>query len=338
MGNTTILSVNDLCVSFETDSAHRTTALDHVSFDVPSGSTLGLVGESGCGKSLTSLSILRLVPEPPGQIDQGTILFQDRDLLRLSEREMQEIRGAQIAMVFQEPMTSLNPVYRVGSQISEAIRLHQKVSRKAARTSAIELLRLVGIPDPAIRVDAYPHELSGGMRQRVMIAMALSCKPTLLIADEPTTALDVTVQAQILELLQQLQHDLGLSILLITHDLGVIAQVAHHMVVMYAGQVVETGPVREVFASPKHPYTLGLLRSIPPMGASRTGVDQGKPRPKRLPTIEGVVPNLTQLPPGCRFAPRCSYAQEQCSASAPTLRSLSPVRQSRCHFAEEFAA
>ncbi|RYE93440.1 MAG: ABC transporter ATP-binding protein, partial [Myxococcales bacterium] len=298
---------------------------------LPAGSTLGLVGESGSGKSVTSLSVLGLLPEPDGRVLGGQIRLGGRDLTGLPEREWQRIRGAQIAMVFQEPMTSLNPVYTVGAQIAEAIRLHNPTRRKAARERAIELLKLVGIPDPEERVDAYPHQLSGGMRQRVMIAMALSCDPAVLIADEPTTALDVTIQAQILDLLQSLQRRLRMSVLLITHDLGVVAHHVERVVVLYAGRVVEEAAVGELFARPMHPYTRGLLRSIPPVGSSLPGAV----KPRRLPTIEGVVPDLLALPPGCRFAPRCPMRQDICDREEPALRDVAPGRRSRCHFAEQ---
>jgi oligopeptide/dipeptide ABC transporter ATP-binding protein len=318
-----LLSVKDLVTSFRTDEGPLR-AVDGVSFDVPEGKTLGVVGESGCGKSVTSLSILRLIPSPPGRIESGAIEFKGRDLLKLREREMQEVRGNEISMIFQEPMTSLNPVYTVGAQIIEAIRLHQKKSRGEARARAIEMLRMVGIPSPETNVDSYPHELSGGQRQRVMIAMALACEPKLLIADEPTTALDVTIQAQILELLRKLQKQLGMSVLLITHDLGVVAEYTDHVVVMYAGKVVESAPVRELFARPRHPYTKGLLGSVPAFERRGDG-----PR-KKLPTIEGMVPDLRKLPPGCRFADRCAMAKDACTREEPALVEVSPDHSSRC--------
>ncbi len=324
------LVVSGLTVGFETPRG-LLRAVDDVSFTLPAGRTLGLVGESGSGKSVTSLSVLGLLPEPHGRVLAGSIKLGGRELTTLTEREWQGVRGSQIAMVFQEPMTSLNPVYTVGAQIGEAIRLHRKVSRKEARARAVELLRLVGIPDPGARVDAYPHQLSGGMRQRVMIAMALSCDPAVLIADEPTTALDVTIQAQILDLLQSLQQRLHMSVLLITHDLGVVAHHVEQVVVLYAGRVVEEAPVGELFARPMHPYSQGLLRSIPPVGSSLPGAV----RPRRLPTIEGVVPDLLALPPGCRFAPRCSMRQDICDREEPALREVAPGRRSRCHFAEQ---
>ena len=263
-----VLSVHDLVTAFHTDQGSLR-AVDGVSFDVPRGQTVGVVGESGCGKSVTALSVLRLIPSPPGRIEGGSIVFEGRELSALSEREMRDIRGAQIAMIFQEPMTSLNPVYRVGDQVGESLRRHRGLSKAAARERAIELLRQVGIPAPEERVDDYPHALSGGMRQRVMIAMALACEPRLLIADEPTTALDVTIQAQILRLLRDLQRDTGMSVLMITHDLGVVAEVADQVVVMYAGRVVERAATEPLFATPRHPYTRGLLDSLPGGSASR---------------------------------------------------------------------
>ena len=304
-----LLRVRDLVTSFRTDRG-VIRAVDGVSFDVEAGQTVGVVGESGCGKSVTALSLLRLIPSPPGRIESGSIELRGQDLLKLRERDMRGVRGNEISMVFQEPMTSLNPVYTVGAQIVEAILLHQKVPRREAYDRARELLRHVGIPSPDTNVDAYPHQLSGGMRQRVMIAMALACRPALLIADEPTTALDVTIQAQILELIHRLQGELGMSILLITHDLGVIAEYTEHVLVMYAGRIVESGPVAEVFARPRHPYTHGLMESIPRLGQKRAA---------RLPTIEGMVPDLHRLPPGCRFADRCGLVVEACREKEPEL-------------------
>ncbi|MCS6898194.1 MAG: ABC transporter ATP-binding protein [Myxococcales bacterium] len=326
------LDVRGLTVGFDTDRG-LLRAVDDVSFVLPRGGTLGLVGESGSGKSVTSLSLLNLLPSPQGRILAGSIRLQGRELVGLPEREWQKIRGARIATIFQEPMTSLNPVYSVGAQIVEAIRLHRDVSRREARARAIELLRWVGIPDPTSRIEAYPHQLSGGMRQRVMIAMALSCEPEVLIADEPTTALDVTIQAQILELLWSMQQRFAMSVLLITHDLGVVAHHVQRVAVMYAGRIVEEAPVEELFRLPLHPYSRGLLRSIPPMGTSL----QGKRR-RRLPTIEGAVPSLLDLPPGCRFGPRCELHQPRCSAEEPSLREIVPGRLVRCHFAEEWAS
>jgi oligopeptide/dipeptide ABC transporter ATP-binding protein len=332
----TLLSVRDLVTTFR---AHDATvrAVDGVSFDVPEGTSVGLVGESGCGKSVTSLSILRLVPEPPGRIESGQILFRDRDLLALPEREMRAVRGDQISMIFQEPMTSLNPVYTVGSQIVEAIRLHRKVSRRAAHARAVEMLRLVGVPSPEESSRTYPHELSGGMRQRVMIAMALSCEPKLLVADEPTTALDVTIQAQILDLLSKLQRELGMSVLLITHDLGIVAEHTSHVLVMYAGKIVESAPVADLFAHPRHPYTRGLLESIPRPRAPQAPGTKVQPKARvRLRTIEGMVPDLTHLPPGCRFADRCPLVMDECKRAEPELRPLGDgSRSARCIRAEE---
>jgi len=329
----TLLSVRDLVTTFRArDSVVR--AVDGVSFDVPAGASIGLVGESGCGKSVTSLSILRLVPDPPGRIESGSVLFGGRDLLALPEREMQHVRGDQISMIFQEPMTSLNPVYTVCAQIVEAIRLHRKVSRRAAHQRAVEMLRLVGVPAPEDSSHSYPHELSGGMRQRVMIAMALSCEPKLLIADEPTTALDVTIQAQILELLSKLQRDLGMSVLLITHDLGIVAEHTSHVLVMYAGKIVESAPVIDLFARPRHPYTRGLLESIP--RPREDFAARGASGRVRLKTIEGMVPDLSRLPPGCRFADRCPLVKDECRQREPELRQLDGgTRASACFRAEE---
>ncbi|GAC1351660.1 MAG: ABC transporter ATP-binding protein [Polyangiales bacterium] len=316
-----LLSVRDLVTTFRTDRG-TLRAVDLVSFDVPQRGTIGIVGESGSGKSVTSLSIMRLIPSPQGRIESGKIFFEGRNLLELSEREMRKLRGAQISMICQDPMTSLNPVYTVGAQIVEAIRLHQKKSKREARERAVEMLRLVGIPSPSQRVDSYPHELSGGMRQRVLIAMALSCQPKLLIADEPTTALDVTIQAQVLDLLRKLQSLLGMSVMLITHDLGVVAEFAESVVVMYAGRVVEQGAVEAVFRKPRHPYTRGLLRSLPPLG---TGADRAA-RPRRLQVIEGIVPDLRDLPVGCRFQDRCPDVIEVCREVEPALLPIGAKR------------
>jgi oligopeptide/dipeptide ABC transporter ATP-binding protein len=324
----TLLSVRDLCTSFPTD-AGVLRAADSVSFDVPKAGTVALVGESGSGKTITALSILRLVP-PPGRIDSGDVVFDGQSLSKLPERAMRSLRGRKISMIFQEPMTSLNPVYTVGQQIAEVVKVHRKASRAEARDKTIEMLKLVGIASPETRVDAYPHQLSGGMRQRVMIAMALACEPELLIADEPTTALDVTIQAQILDLLRRLQEKLKMSVILITHDLGVVAEVAQQMVVMYAGRVVETGPVRELFRSPKHPYTEGLLKTLPPPGISRARGSAA--RPDRLPTIEGVPPDLLHLPSGCRFGARCRYAEPRCNSEEPSLSPAGAERGTRCFF------
>jgi oligopeptide/dipeptide ABC transporter ATP-binding protein len=319
----TLLRVKELVTTFRVEE-DTIRAVDGVSFDVPEATTVGLVGESGCGKSVTSLSILRLVPEPPGHIASGSVEYRGKNLLSLTERQMQDIRGNHISMVFQEPMTSLNPVYTVGAQIVEAIRLHQKKSRSEAWEQAESMLGLVGIPSPQTNARAYPHQLSGGQRQRVMIAMALACQPSLLIADEPTTALDVTIQAQILELLRRLQEQMKMSILLITHDLGVVAENAERIVVMYAGRIVESGPAKSVFAKPRHPYTKGLLASVPEPGKGRV----------RLNTIEGAVPDPRKHIDGCRFAPRCSMKIEKCSEE-PELLSVADDHASRCWRREE---
>ncbi len=305
---TALLTIEDLCTWFDTDGG-LVRAVDGVSFSVERGETLAVVGESGCGKSVTALSVLRLVATPPGRYAGGKIRLLDEDLLSATEDRMREIRGNEIAMIFQEPMTSLNPVFTVGEQVIEAIQLHQGLRAEAARERTIDALRRVGIPAPETRVDDYPHQMSGGMRQRVMIAMALACNPALLIADEPTTALDVTIQAQILDLLRRLQDEVDMSVLLITHDLGVVAETAHRVVVMYAGKVVEQAPVEALFAEPQHPYTLGLMRSLPrPHGEAA-----------RLVPIEGNVPDARHMPTGCRFHPRCPKAQDRCRAEEPPL-------------------
>jgi len=306
-----LLEVKNLKTQFPT-RAGLVRAVDDVSFHIDRGELLGLVGESGCGKSMTALSIMRLIAAP-GKIVEGEIRFEDRDLLKLSNREMRDVRGNDVAMIFQDPMTSLNPVFAVGEQIAEALRLHRNLSRKDARQAAIAAMREVSIPDPELRADDYPHQLSGGMRQRVMIAMALACDPKLLIADEPTTALDVTIQAQILELLNHLRQTRELAVLLITHDLGVVAEVADRVCVMYTGKIVEESPVNELFARPKHPYTEGLLRSVPKL----TMKDVVKS--ERLQTIEGVVPSPLNVPPWCHFEPRCSYRMPRCREGAIPL-------------------
>jgi len=321
--NKPLLSVQNLQTHFNTrDGVVR--AVDGVSFDVAPGETLAIVGESGCGKSVTSMSILRLLPMPPARIVGGRIEFEGSNLLDLPEPEMRKIRGNAIAMIFQEPMTSLNPVLTIGRQIAEALVLHRGMSQGEATARAIELLRKVHIPEAEGRVKQYPHELSGGMRQRVMIAMALACGPRLLIADEPTTALDVTIQAQILELMRELRDDTGASIILITHDLGVVAEIAHRVVVMYAGRKVEEAPVEELFARPKHPYTRGLLGSMPHLGDSveHTG--------KRLVEIPGMVPSLKEAVAGCLFAPRCPNASEKCRVDVPPLESHGPGHWAAC--------
>jgi len=304
-------------------------AVDGVSFSLPPGGTLGVVGESGCGKSLTALSLLRLAPEPPVRVVGGEVRFQGRDLLTLSEPELRRVRGRQAAMIFQEPMTSLNPVFTVGEQIAEGVRLHLGASRAQARERAVEMLRQVGIPAPGERVDAYPHQLSGGMRQRVMIAMALACDPVLLIADEPTTALDVTIQAQILDLLARLQAERGMAVLLITHDLGVVAESCDAVVVMYAGRVVERAPVQALFSRPAHPYTAGLLRSIPVRrGATAAGAPAAR---ERLRAIPGMVPSLRSLPPGCAFRERCERALDVCAHVTPALTAPRAGQLAACH-------
>jgi len=305
-----ILEVKNLETSFFTEDG-EVRAVQDVSFDVYKGKTIGIVGESGCGKSVTSLSIMRLIPSPPGKIVGGKILYKGEDLVNVPQNQMRRIRGNEISMVFQEPMTSLNPVFTIGNQISEAISLHHpKMSAMDVKNRAVDMLKLVGIPEAEKRIGEYPHQLSGGMRQRVMIAMALSCDPNILIADEPTTALDVTIQAQILELLKELQKKMGMGIILITHDLGVIAEMADDVVVMYAGRVVEQGTVQEIFDNPKHPYTSGLLSSIPKLNQ----------RSDRLSTIPGIVPNLLHLPQGCRFQDRCKYVESVCKGVEPDLR------------------
>ena len=296
-------------------------AVDGVSFSIAPGETLAVVGESGCGKSVTAQSILRLLPSPPARVVEGSIRFEGQDLLALDDAAMRDIRGNRIAMIFQEPMTSLNPVLTVGYQIAESLVRHQAMGRADAEARAAEMLALVGIAEPARRVREYPHQLSGGMRQRVMIAMALACNPRLLIADEPTTALDVTIQAQILDLMRDLKSKVGAAIMLITHDLGVVAELAHRVIVMYAGRIVEEAPVGLLFADPQHPYTLGLLGSIPRLGSDGD---------ERLTAIEGVVPNPYALPPGCRFSPRCPLADEKCRADQPTLREIAPGHRAAC--------
>ena len=300
-------------------------AVDGVSFSIAPGETLAVVGESGCGKSVTAQSILRLLPSPPARVVEGSIRFEGQDLLALDDAAMRDIRGNRIAMIFQEPMTSLNPVLTVGYQIAESLVRHQAMGRADAEARAVEMLALVGIAEPARRVRDYPHQLSGGMRQRVMIAMALACNPRLLIADEPTTALDVTIQAQILDLMRDLKSKVGAAIMLITHDLGVVAEMAERVVVMYAGRKVEEAPVEELFARPLHPYTRGLLGSMPRLGASAQG-----DTPERLSEIAGVVPSLRDAIPGCAFAPRCALATERCRASVPALEEMGPRHVVAC--------
>jgi oligopeptide/dipeptide ABC transporter ATP-binding protein len=317
-----LLEVENLRTQFQT-RAGLVRAVDGVSFHLEEGELLGLVGESGCGKSITALSLMRLVG-PPGRVTGGEIRFGGENLLAATEDRMREIRGDDIAMIFQDPMTSLNPVYTVGEQIAEALRLHRKLNRRRAREAAVEAMREVSIPDPARRADDYPHQLSGGMRQRVMIAMALACDPRLLIADEPTTALDVTIQAQILELIDELRRTRNLAVLLITHDLGVVAEVADRVAVMYTGRIVEESPVEELFARPKHPYTEGLLRSVPKLTEAHVA------KAERLSTIEGTVPKPTNLPDGCHFAPRCPHRMPRCTEGDLPLYQLEGGVSVRC--------
>ncbi|HEV8642028.1 MAG TPA: ABC transporter ATP-binding protein [Methylomirabilota bacterium] len=323
-----LLDVRSLTTQFLT-GAGTVRAVDGVSWDVNEGETVALVGESGCGKSVSALSIMRLVAAPAGRIVGGQVLFKGRDLLTLNEEEMRRVRGREIAMIFQEPMTSLNPVLTIERQLTEGLEIHLGMAAAEARRRAVELLAMVGIPDAQRRLSQYPHQFSGGMRQRMMIAMALACSPSLVLADEPTTALDVTIQAQILELLRALRQDFGMSIILITHDLGVVAEFVDEVVVMYAGQAVESAPVADIFASPAHPYTRGLLRSIP---------SRREAGAKRLPTIAGMVPDLAQLPIGCRFQDRCSEVFERCREEVPPLVDVARERWSRCFLSQKAAA
>ncbi|MFW6180168.1 MAG: ABC transporter ATP-binding protein [Spirochaetota bacterium] len=324
MSAETVLSVRGLHTRFFTHEG-VVRAVNGVDLDLARGGTLGLVGESGCGKSVTALSVMRLIPSPPGRIVDGEVLFEGTDLLALDERRMRGIRGARISMIFQEPMTSLDPVFTVGHEIMETLRLHRGLRGERAREAAVEALRTVGMPDPRTQLRTYPHELSGGMRQRVMIAMALACNPSLLIADEPTTALDVTIQAQILELIEELKERIGTSVILITHDLGVVAQMCDQVAVMYAGHVVERADVRSLFTDPLHPYTQGLRRSIP-----RLDVEV-----ERLETISGTVPNLLAPPPGCPFHPRCPHCFDPCPDSLPPLREVRAGHFTRCFLYEQ---
>ncbi len=319
MSDEAILRIRNLKTYFRTDEGDAL-AVDDVSLDVHAGKTVALVGESGCGKSVTALSILRLLPTPPGRIAGGEIWFDGRNLLTLTEAEMRAVRGGAISMIFQEPMTSLNPVFRVGHQIAAAIRVHQSVSQAEARRLTIQLLDKAGIPSPEERVDDYPHQMSGGMRQRAMIAMALACNPALLIADEPTTALDVTIQAQILDLLRALQAETGMAILLITHDLGIVAETADTVAIMYAGKIVEQASAADLFASPKHPYTQGLFASVPKLTETR----------ERLETIPGQVPPATRFPSGCRFHPRCTHCMEVCKSKTPGTTAVSDGHTVAC--------
>jgi oligopeptide/dipeptide ABC transporter ATP-binding protein len=316
----TLLEVQDLRTTFMT-SAGRVQAVDGVSWDIAEGETVALVGESGCGKSVSALSIMRLVAAPAGRIEGGRILFKGRDLLALPESQMQQVRGREIAMVFQEPMTSLNPVLTIGRQLTEGLEIHMKMDRAAARARAIELLGMVGIPDSERRLGQYPHQFSGGMRQRMMIAMALACNPSLILADEPTTALDVTIQAQILELMRSLSRKLGVAMLIITHNLGVVARYADRVNVMYAGRIIERATAAELYANPRHPYTLGLLRSVPRLD---------EPRRARLDPIQGQPPDLTRLPAGCSFTPRCAYRVARCEKEAPPLETVTEGHVSAC--------
>ncbi|MHC2103909.1 MULTISPECIES: ABC transporter ATP-binding protein [unclassified Methylobacterium] len=329
MSGTPLLSIESLQVHFRTpDGVNR--AVDGVSFAIQAGETLAIVGESGCGKSVTAMSILRLLPEPPASI-AGAIRFEGTNLLDLPTRAMRKIRGNDISVIFQEPMTSLNPVLTVGRQIGETLRLHQGLSRREAEARAVEMLTLVGIPEPGRRVREYPHQLSGGMRQRVMIAIALACSPKLLIADEPTTALDVTIQAQILDLMRDLKHRVGAAIMLITHDLGVVAEVADRVVVMYAGRKVEEASVRDLFRAPRHPYTRGLMGAVPKLGAVEHGATE------RLAEIPGMVPSLKQRIEGCVFAGRCPDVTDLCRAYAPALEPKAPAHLAACHYAPKDA-
>ncbi|MBQ73717.1 MAG: peptide ABC transporter ATP-binding protein [Gammaproteobacteria bacterium] len=315
-----LLEVSDLVTEFDTDEG-RVRAVDQISFSADAGVTLGIVGESGCGKSVTALSIMRLLPQPMGQIAGGSILFQGRDLTQLPLAEMEKVRGNEVSMIFQEPMTALNPVHTIGKQLAEVLLLHKDYGHEKALKESIDILDRVGIPSPDVRMGEYPHQLSGGMRQRVVIAIALACKPALLIADEPTTALDVTIQAQILELIKELQADMGMSVILITHDLGVIAETCEQVVVMYAGKIAEKGSVYDVFDSPSHPYTRGLLASIPRLDT--------EPKSK-LSIIEGMVPGLLDLPPGCRFENRCRFAEDSCTLSAPPIHTIQGQHDVSC--------
>ena len=320
-----LLDVRDLQTQFAT-SGGIVRAVDGVSWDVQAGETVALVGESGCGKSVSALSVMRLVAAPAGRILCGEILFKGRDLLTLSEDEMRRIRGREITMIFQEPMTSLNPVLTIGRQVTETMEIHLEMTPAQARARAAEILTLVGIAEPERRLGQYPHQFSGGMRQRIMIAMALACNPALILADEPTTALDVTIQAQILELLKDLSRKLGVAMLMITHNLGVVARYADRVNVMYAGRIVERGTAREIYANPRHPYTLGLLRSVPRLD---------EPKKAKLAPIPGQPPDLTRLPPGCAFAPRCAFVMDRCRAERPELQSVGPEHVAACWMARE---
>ena len=315
----TILEIRDLCVQFNTVEG-TVQAIDHLSYELHKGEKLGIVGESGSGKSVSSLGVMQLIPNPPGKITQGEILYKGRDLVKVSEKEMERIRGNEISMIFQEPMTSLNPIIRCGSQIAEALRLHRGMNKKEAMAEAIRMMAAVGIANPEARAYEYPHQMSGGMRQRVMIAMALACQPQILIADEPTTALDVTIQAQILDLIRDMNRQMDTSVLFITHDLGVVSELCDNVIIMYTGHIVEKAPVRALFRDPKHPYAMGLLSAIPRITKDRPPLE----------TIEGAVPNPTEKISGCSFWPRCPYAEERCKVQEPPMVSLSEDRQVRC--------
>ena len=320
-----LLKVDNLCTEFFSSKKSSVTAVDHVSFDVYKGEILGLVGESGCGKSVTSLSIMRLLKDTSGRVTNGQALLGDVDLLKLPTAGIRSIRGGKMSMIFQEPMSALNPSMRIDKQLVEAICLHTQMTKAQARKHAFEMLKKVGIPDPSSTLKSYPHQLSGGMSQRVMITMALSCDPELLIADEPTTALDVTIQAQILDLMRKLQKEMRSSILLITHDLGVVAEMCSRVIVMYAGKIVEEGPINDIFQSPLHPYTQGLIASVPKLGSNV----------KVLPSIPGSVPDLASMPKGCRFAPRCKFAMEKCHEQEPELAHVGAHRACRCFLKQE---
>jgi oligopeptide/dipeptide ABC transporter ATP-binding protein len=328
MNHQKILEIKELRTYFFTYEGVAK-AVDGVSYQLEKGEPIGVVGESGCGKSVTALSVLRLIPVPPGRVVGGEILFKGRNLLELSEDEMRKIRGNRISMIFQEPMTSLNPVFTVGNQIRETFKLHQGLSKKESLEKSIEMLRLVNIPTPERAVERYPHELSGGMRQRVMIAMALACNPEILIADEPTTALDVTIQAQILDLMNKLKEELGMAIILITHNLGVVAETAKRVIVMYAGKIVEEAQTKTLFGNPQHPYTMGLLKSIPVLGDK---IRRGK---VRLNEIPGVVPSLYELPSGCKFSTRCPFVMDICKEKEPELKEIEKNHFSSCWLAEQ---
>ena len=320
-----LLEIKDLETQFFTQDG-VVKAVGGISYDIQEGETLGLVGESGCGKSVSALSILRLIANPPGRITGGQVIFEGEDLLKISEEQMRHIRGNRIAMVFQEPMTSLNPVLTIGRQLTESLELHMSMNKRAARTRAAELLDMVSIPDGTTRLDDYPHQFSGGMRQRVMIAMGLSCNPKLLVADEPTTALDVTIQAQILELMQRLSSELGTAILIITHNLGVVARYAHRVNVMYAGKIIERGSAADIYAHPRHPYTIGLLNSVPRLDVLRS---------EKLEPIEGMPPDLVNLPTGCAFRARCKYAIDKCAEEIPPLTTVEEAHTSACWVADQ---